>query len=214
MALGLKPVKLLPARERVAAALRKAILSRQLKDGDTLTLEQTSSELGVSVTPVREAFQILARDGLIELKANKGAVVLGISRKTLQDHYTIRALLESEACRLCCENGADLARVRETFEASRQALGNDSEDYGDFNQSFHYEIWIAAGNEKLKSMLSELWNGASMGIKTTVSEYSQISFDEHSLILTALENRDAKAAVSAMKAHIIRSLNNILTHYE
>ena len=60
----LKPIKLLPARERVASALRKAIISKQINEGEVITLESTAQQLGVSVTPVREAFQILARDGL------------------------------------------------------------------------------------------------------------------------------------------------------
>ena len=47
--LGLKPVKLMPARERVASALRKAIISRQIKEGETLALEATAQELGVDV---------------------------------------------------------------------------------------------------------------------------------------------------------------------
>ena len=63
--LGLKPIKLLPARERVASALRKAIIAQQIKEGETLTLETTAQQLGVSITPVREAFQILERDGSI-----------------------------------------------------------------------------------------------------------------------------------------------------
>lgn len=66
--LGLKPIKLLPARERVASALRKAIIAQQIKEGETLTLETTAQQLGVSITPVREAFQILERDGLISLQ--------------------------------------------------------------------------------------------------------------------------------------------------
>ena len=52
--LGLKPIKLLPARERVASALRKAIISKSIPEGSELTLENTAQELGVSVTPVRE----------------------------------------------------------------------------------------------------------------------------------------------------------------
>ena len=106
--LGLKPIQLLPARERVAAALRKAIISKQISEGEVLTLENTAQELGVSITPVREAFQILARDGLIELKQSKGAVVLGINETTIREHYQVRAALESAACALCCENDADL----------------------------------------------------------------------------------------------------------
>lgn len=79
--LGLKPIKLLPARERVASALRKAIISKSIPEGAELTLENTAQELGVSVTPVREAFQILARDGLLEVKQNKCAIVLGVTEK-------------------------------------------------------------------------------------------------------------------------------------
>lgn len=106
--LGLKPIKLLPARERVASALRKAIIAQQIKEGETLTLETTAQQLGVSITPVREAFQILERDGLISLQQNRGATVLGINEKTLREHYQVRAVLEKAACELCCENGADL----------------------------------------------------------------------------------------------------------
>ena len=75
----LAPIKLLPARDRVAAALREAILTHRMKAGDEVTLKATAEMLGVSVTPVREAFQMLARDGLIELRPNKGAVILGLN---------------------------------------------------------------------------------------------------------------------------------------
>ena len=102
----LKPIKLLPARERVASALRKAIISKQIGEGEVITLEATAQQLGVSVTPVREAFQILARDGLIDLKQNKGATVLGLNETTIREHYEIRAALESAACVLCCQRKA------------------------------------------------------------------------------------------------------------
>ena len=105
----LKPIKLLPARERVASALRKAIISKQIGEGEVITLEATAQQLGVSVTPVREAFQILARDGLIDLKQNKGATVLGLNETTIREHYEIRAALESAACVLCCQRKGDLS---------------------------------------------------------------------------------------------------------
>ena len=60
--LGLKPIKMLPARERVAAALRKAIISRQITEGEVLTLESTAQELGVSITPVRERLLLCQND--------------------------------------------------------------------------------------------------------------------------------------------------------
>lgn len=212
--LGLKPIQLLPARERVASALRKAIISKQISEGEVLALETTAQELGVSVTPVREAFQILSRDGLIDLKQNKGAVVLGINETTIREHYQVRAALESEACALCCENDVDLDAVRNCVESAQEALDqNDAGSYSNYNQSFHYEIWKAAGNEKMKKMLSELWNGLSMGVKSTAEEYATKSLKEHKEILEALEKKDADLARKRMHRHIIRSMEDVLTRY-
>ena len=199
----LKPIKLLPARERVASALRKAIISKQIGEGEVITLEATAQQLGVSVTPVREAFQILARDGLIDLKQNKGATVLGLNETTIREHYEIRAALESAACVLCCQRKADLSAIRNCLEMADEALEKkDSSSYSNYNQSFHYEIWTAAGNEKLKTMLSEMWNGLSRN-----------SQEEHRQILAALESGDPKQAGEKMVFHIIRSMNDVLTRY-
>lgn len=120
--LGLKPIKLLPARERVASALRKAIISKSIPEGAELTLENTAQELGVSVTPVREAFQILARDGLLEVKQNKCAIVLGVTEKTIREHYQLRAALEGTACMLCCQNNADLSKIKNCVDTAEEAL--------------------------------------------------------------------------------------------
>ena len=93
---GLKPIKIPSAKEKVASELRKAILSRKMKEGEILSLDSVATQLNVSITPVREAFQILARDGLIKLRQNKGAIVLGITDTYIREHYQLRAILESE----------------------------------------------------------------------------------------------------------------------
>ena len=89
---GLKPIKIPSAKEKVASELRKAILSRKMKEGEILSLDSVATQLNVSITPVREAFQILARDGLIKLRQNKGAIVLGITDTYIREHYQLRAI--------------------------------------------------------------------------------------------------------------------------
>ena len=85
--LGLKPIKTLPIREKIAATLREAILSRKIPAGEVLTLESTAQELGVSITPVREAFQILARY-LRELKkAAEEVDIRGYFQWSLMDNF-------------------------------------------------------------------------------------------------------------------------------
>jgi len=212
---SLHQIKLLPAREQVASVLRKAILSRELREGVDITLEGIASQLGVSITPVREAFQILASDGLIKLRPNKGAVVLGVNRKTIRDHYETRAILERETVAAVCRNSADISEIVDAYKQGEIALeANDSRGYSNFNQAFHMAIWTAAGNEKIKSLLSSMWNGLSMGHKVTEEDYAQISIREHKGILDAIISRDEDKAKKLMNDHIIRSMENILTRFD
>ncbi len=211
---NLRPIKLLSAREQVAAVLRKAILSLEIKEGEELTLESVAEQLDVSTTPVREAFQILAHDGLIKLRPNKGAFVLGINERTIRDHYETRAILEREAAAMVCRNNADISEIVASYEQSIIALqeGN-AKEYSNYNQAFHMAIWTAAGNEKIKSLLSSLWNGLSMGHKVTEEAYAKISISEHEKIVEAIKNHDEELSRNLMNAHIIRSMENILTHF-
>lgn len=212
---GLGKVNLLPAREQAASILRKAILSRELAEGQELTLDGIASQIGVSITPVREAFQILAADGLIKLRPNKGAVVLGVNEKTIQDHYETRAVLEGEAAARACRHGVDITSIEGAYETALKALEeSNSQEYSKYNQMFHVEIWAASNNEKMKSLLSAMWNGLSMGHKVTEEDYAKISIYEHKQILDAIRNRDAELARKRMQDHIIRSMNNILTRFD
>lgn len=67
---NIEKIKVLPVREQVASILRKAILTGDLEEGRELTLDEIATQVGVSSMPVREAFQILANDGLIKLRHN------------------------------------------------------------------------------------------------------------------------------------------------
>ena len=209
--LNLKPIKLMPVREQAASSLREAIINRSLQQGEVLPLEATAKALGISATPVREAFQILARDGLIELSQNRGAVVLGFSKKTIREHYELRAALEAETCRLVCENKAPLEGVQYCIIRARNILETIPEKYHDYNQFFHYEIWFASGNMRMLNMLSELQNWLPEGLKITSTEYFKESHAEHENIFWKLLQRDASGAYEAMRFHIYRSMNDVLT---
>ena len=103
----------------------------------------------------------------------------------------------------------------EAFAHAQEALkSNDYSEYSKYNQSFHYEIWTAGGNDKIRSLLSSMWNGLSMGSKVGVEEYSQISMKEHTQIVEALKKRDAEQSKKLMSEHIMRSMENMLTHYK
>ena len=189
---GLKPIKIPSAKEKVASELRKAILSRKMKEGEILSLDSVATQLNVSITPVREAFQILARDGLIKLRQNKGAIVLGITDTYIREHYQLRAILESACAGLAAEEGVDISGIRDSYEESKAALENgDYSQYASQNREFHSEIWAAAGNKKMENMI-----------------------EDHGRIMDAIAAGDGERAKKEMYAHIMRSRDDMLTYYQ
>ena len=68
-------------------------------------------------------------------------------------------------------------------------------------------------NEKIKAILSSLWNGLSMGHKVTEEDYAKISMYEHRKILDAIQANEVEKARKRMYDHIIRSMENILTRF-
>ena len=212
---GLKPIKIPSAKERVASELRKAILSRKMEEVENLSLESVAGQLNVSATPVREAFQILARDGLIKLRPNKGAIVLGITETYIKEHYQLRAILESACAEIAAGEGVDISGIEESYETAKEALGKgDYESYANFNRDFHSEIWTAAGNHKMENMIAELWNGLSMGNMVTEEEYAKVSIQEHGKIVDAIRERNTVNAKKEMYDHIMRSRDDMLTYYK
>ena len=198
-----------------------------MKEGEILSLDSVATQLNVSITPVREAFQILARDGLIKLRQNKGAIVLGITDTYIREHYQLRAILESACAGLAAEEGVDISGIRDSYEESKAALENgDYSQYASQNREFHSEIWAAAGNKKMEravgnalhkkmeNMIAELWNGLSMGNMVTEQEYAKISIEEHGRIMDAIAAGDGERAKKEMYAHIMRSRDDMLTYYQ
>lgn len=210
----LQPISLPPAREKVASEIRKAILSKKMKKGEILMLENIANQLGVSATPVREAFQILARDRLIELRRNKGAIVLGITKKYIEDHYELRAILESAVCEIICERKLSVELSEEICKKAEEEIKkNEFLNYSDYNYLFHYNLWKLTENEKLITTLSELWNGLSLGNTVSVEEYAKISQKEHRSLIKVLKSFDKEKSKLLMIEHLVRSKESMLTFY-
>ena len=215
--INLKKVQMLPAREQVASILRSSILSGGISKGQSITLDSIGEQVGMSRTPVREAFQILANEGLLELRQNRCAIVKGISIEAIKDHYEMRILLETEALRRACQhmNDETLKAIQTVNKQGQRAKeAGDTEAYNLANRAFHMTIWEAADSEKLKSFLSLLWNGLSMNHLVTAQEYAGISLADHNKIVEQLEKKDYEGACETMRQHIIYSMNSTLANYK
>lgn len=207
-------LEVLPIRLRVAAILRKALLAGEFRPGEELSLTDISARMGVSRTPVREAFQALAAEGLLELRMNRGAIVVGIDEKFITDHFELRRLLECEAVRRAARNKVDMRRLLQLQQWAETHVDTMTEaEYRNYNQQLHMEFWRASGNQKLYDLLSSLWNGPSGGNVGRDPEHERVSIREHREMLDDMCAGNEEAACDVMAVHISRSMNNILRSF-
>ena len=208
-------LSIMPVRIRIAAEMRKAIYAGEYKSGDELSLTDVAEKLGISRTPVREAFQELEAEGLITLRMNRGAVVNTIDRKFVRDIFEMRRLLESDAVDRAAKNGMETEKLLKRLYDLRDHIAEVSRaEYEQLNQDIHTAVWDAADNHRLKKYLLEMWNGPSVaGTPEEVLEHYRNSTFEHISILQFIRDGMAEEARRAMELHITRSMANMLRFY-
>lgn len=208
---NLKPIAMLPARERVASVLRKAILTQELAAGEELNLESTAEKLGVSVTPVREAFQALSRDGLILLRPNRGAIVKGIDPVIIREHYETRAMIESEIVRKVCVRDIDPTPIKQAYENIVEQLEQENyHDYINYDYAFHHEIWELCDNSKMRGLAGQFWNSLTFEHSDTAKKFYLNSNREHGEILNAILEHQPERGAQLMTEHIKGCMEDVL----
>lgn len=214
----METIEVMPIRVRVTSILRKAVLSGEFAPGQELSLSETAARLGVSRTPVREAFQSLAAEGLLELRMNRGAIVTAIDEKFIRDHFAVRKVLECEAVAGAARCGMKPEALEELEQLQRWAEENwatmTAEDYSSYNLRIHTGFWTANGNARLENLLMSLWNGPSVHAHGRDRDHEAVSIQEHGQMLSCVRKHDEEGARQAMASHISRSTENILRSYQ
>ena len=202
--------------ESVYLVLEEEILNGTLKKGDALTETALSSRLGVSRTPLRAALHTLAEEGLIEMRANRSAAVVGVSHDDLVNIYKIRTALEGLAASEAAERATeeDIAALRESVELSEFYLARrDLDKLKELDSEFHNIIYRATANRHLSHILSDLHRKIKSyrRLSLSVSERIEKSVSEHREILTAIEKKDKALAERLTVEHIEAAKNNLLS---
>ena len=200
-----------PLSDRISTLLKDAILEGHFKAGEEIGLTAIAERYGVSRTPVREAFQHLAKDGFLTLRMNKSAIVKGVDEHFLRNHYEIRSVLEAQAAYDAAASDADLTELKAIQEnAEKMRLPMSLDDFRAYNMQFHKCIWRLCGNERLQQLLSDMWvSSYSSSYVPEISRQTR-TFNSHRRIINDLVNHDCDAAFEHMKRHILGSLTNIL----
>jgi DNA-binding GntR family transcriptional regulator len=213
-ATSLRTVGRQPLGEQVYETLKAAILQGDLPPASKLTETQMAERLGVSPTPVREAFRRLAAEGLVAIAPWRGVTVQSISDREMVETYQCREVLEGLACRLAAAtlDAAGIAELARLLRASRQA--RTASEVARRNTELHNVIVSYAGNAKLTAMLG-LFHAVIQRDRSLTAYNAKRRAEihaEHAAIIEALRARDADAAEEAMRRHVHNGFAYRLRH--
>lgn len=195
--------------------LREAILTGALRPGERLRLSALTQRFGVSATPLREAFQRLATEGLIDLSPQKGASVSRVSADDCADLYRARAAVEPTMLRMSLTSGRDL--VSDAAAACQALVSEARRQPWDLKQLEQAHV---AYHQLLMSQCGSQW---LLRISRTMSDHSRryrlLSADprggaeavarEHLELQEAVESGDVSLAVERLRQHIMLTVDTV-----
>jgi DNA-binding GntR family transcriptional regulator len=195
----------------------EAIHCGDLKPGDRITEGELAGRLGISRSPVREAFARLIHDGLVVQRPRRGTFVAKLERNDIEDIQEVRALVEGHAARRAAAKitPSDGAALRELVTIMVDAaMGTDWIQVVRLNARFHETVVRLTGNTALLRIWSVL-DPLAWLIPTTVpvghQHNPQDLFDRHTALIAALESGDPQRAEDAFRAHISPNARQIPT---
>lgn len=202
-------------RGRVFNKLREDILSGKYQDHEELKEVAIGEELGVSRTPVREAFRQLELEGLIQIVPNKGAYVTGITAKDVKDIYMIRSYLEGMCARLVTEKitQEQLDELEENvYLASYHASKGHMEQMAELDNRFHHILYEACDSKMLQKLLQDFHAYVMRIRKKTLStkERGIASNEEHRQIMEAIKARNGDEAERLANLHMNSAYENMV----
>lgn len=203
-------------RNKVFKYIKSQIINGHYNPGESLVESKLAEELGVSRTPIREAIRLLELEGLVETTPNKGAVVLGISGKDVEDIYAIRLAVEGLAARWAAENmnstdKKELHKVLDLMEFYAQK--DDVDEVAELDNKFHEIIYQASGSKILNLTLSNLHQYLQMARLESLKAPSRLleTIIEHRMIVDSFNN-NADEAEKALTDHVRKAYKNIHDH--
>jgi DNA-binding GntR family transcriptional regulator len=198
--------KAVPAADRVYQHVKRAILEQVYVGGDLLTEGDVAEQVGVSRTPVREALLRLESEGLLRLYPKKGALVLPMSARDVDDVLEAREVIDTFAAGRAWAQRAELVRTLEPLLADMREhrKAGDARAVVAADRAFHEAIVAAAGNAVILKWYAAL-RDRQMCIGTTAMRLSPQrmarAVDEHAGILQALRRGTADRFVALVHAH-------------
>jgi DNA-binding GntR family transcriptional regulator len=213
-------------RESVATQvydlIRERILDGEMLPGERLREAGIARDLGVSRSPVREAFRLLEADGLIDLYYGRGAFVKELTLEEMREVCTARKVLGSFCTGRAAERAtpADVARLRQAVtEIEALVSAGDYREAVSADLRLHRLIWKASGHPLLCEILGRLGVQCCFFI---VMQHAEEAYarrgglidEEHHRIIDAIAASDAGAAQALAAEHAVATADVVLGFVE
>jgi DNA-binding GntR family transcriptional regulator len=199
----------------VARLIRGRIFDGSYAAGSYVRLDQLAAELGISVTPVREALFALRAEGLIAQQPHRGFVVLPVTGRDVTDVANVQAHVGGElAARAAVNINHDQLHELKGIQAQLEDAyaGDDQDRTVRLNHEFHRAINVAADSPKLAQLMSQITRYAPEAVFPAIEGWSGQSIEDHRRILAALEIRDDVLARAAMSEHLAAGAVPLIDH--
>lgn len=204
---SLQQLKSQSLHEQTLDVIRQAILNGEFKPQQSLTETELASQLGVSRAPVREALRILNTEGLVETVPYHGTTVRGLSKRDIEELYSMRIALETFALKQVIAQGnpAHTARLKDLYAEMEEAgQADDLQLVNEIDRVFHDELIAMSGHSLLESM----WQMVAMRVRQVMALTNQRNSDltqiarNHIPIIAAIEAQDEVTATQLLEEHI------------
>lgn len=206
--------------EQAYNVLKNAIITGKFKENESLPEEKIAKELGISRTPIRDALQRLAIEGLVIHSTGKPAVVASFTKEDSLNFMEVRSILEVKNVEKIISkvNQAFIDDLKDNLEEQNNAISND--DYQKFielDREFHLLLASRNSNVKFRELIQQVNTGVNRAfliLSSTVPQSATQALSEHHEIVEALEKKDVNLAKNNMIVHMMHVEKRFLSYYE
>ncbi|MCK7613306.1 GntR family transcriptional regulator [Roseibium sediminicola] len=198
--------------DKIATALEADILGGAFRPGEELKQGDIASRFSVSRIPVRDALQLLASRGLIELEPNRRARVISLSAAEIAEVFDLRVLLETDCLKQAIPNmsAADFKRIASALAHSNIDATGDLWAEGDW--AFHRALYLPARRPRQLAMIEELRRTCRIHISGYGILPSRTGdwLKDHEELVETCRNGDVNAAAALLQRHIENARQTLL----
>lgn len=203
--------------EDIAESIKTAIIKGKFKPGEKISEGDLAESMGISRTPLREAFRKLENEGFIRIIPRKGAVVAALDAEEAINLYEIKSTLEGLAARLAATHmkEKDIGKLEKINNELKELIDkNDLESFYKVHTRFHEGFVKLCGNKRLIQMISNLndhFNRFGI-ISLTLPGQFENAISQHAEIIAAFRTGDENLVEQKVKTNVMTGGRVLVAH--